>query len=165
MRKVAAVPLKVGHRDEEGGSAVTSCAPGRGGECVWGGSLTFPRLVCPQCWENGIILCRKMAEQYESYYDYRNLSKMRVRWRVRPSGWRPFATSCLSGAAPCSPRGGRPNRACRELSKVVFFFSETLFTQGKSRSLCVKLVISVGKVSPCSALSTALQAHGPRRAV
>ncbi|KAK2096459.1 Dedicator of cytokinesis protein 4 [Saguinus oedipus] len=33
--------------------------------------------ICPQCWENGIILCRKIAEQYESYYDYRNLSKMR----------------------------------------------------------------------------------------
>ncbi|XP_020666098.1 dedicator of cytokinesis protein 4 isoform X5 [Pogona vitticeps] len=31
-----------------------------------------------KCWENGIILCRKIAEQYESYYDYRNLSKMRV---------------------------------------------------------------------------------------
>ncbi|XP_023393225.1 dedicator of cytokinesis protein 4 [Pteropus vampyrus] len=31
-----------------------------------------------KCWENGIILCRKMAEQYESYYDYRNLSKMRM---------------------------------------------------------------------------------------
>lgn len=34
----------------------------------------------PQCWENGIILCRKIAEQYESYYDYRNLSKMRVKY-------------------------------------------------------------------------------------
>lgn len=32
-----------------------------------------------QCWENGIILCRELADQYESYYDYRNLSKMRVR--------------------------------------------------------------------------------------
>nr|KAF6319385.1 dedicator of cytokinesis 4 [Myotis myotis] len=32
-----------------------------------------------KCWENGIVLCRKIAEQYESYYDYRNLSKMRVR--------------------------------------------------------------------------------------
>lgn len=31
-----------------------------------------------QCWENGIILCRELADQYESYYDYRNLSKMRV---------------------------------------------------------------------------------------
>ncbi|XP_029471470.1 dedicator of cytokinesis protein 4 isoform X3 [Rhinatrema bivittatum] len=31
-----------------------------------------------KCWENGIILCRKLAEQYESYYDYRNLSKMRM---------------------------------------------------------------------------------------
>uniref|UniRef100_A0A8B9IPF2 Dedicator of cytokinesis 4 n=1 Tax=Anser cygnoides TaxID=8845 RepID=A0A8B9IPF2_ANSCY len=31
-----------------------------------------------KCWENGIILCRKIAEQYESYYDYRNLSKMRM---------------------------------------------------------------------------------------
>ncbi|XP_053109836.1 dedicator of cytokinesis protein 4 isoform X6 [Hemicordylus capensis] len=31
-----------------------------------------------KCWENGIILCRKIADQYESYYDYRNLSKMRV---------------------------------------------------------------------------------------
>nr|XP_034984231.1 dedicator of cytokinesis protein 4 isoform X3 [Zootoca vivipara] len=31
-----------------------------------------------KCWENGIILCRKIAEQYETYYDYRNLSKMRV---------------------------------------------------------------------------------------
>ncbi|MEQ2208462.1 hypothetical protein XENOCAPTIV_001147, partial [Xenoophorus captivus] len=29
------------------------------------------------CWENGIILCRELADQYESYYDYRNLSKMR----------------------------------------------------------------------------------------
>lgn len=34
--------------------------------------------LCPQCWENGIILCRELADQYESYYDYRNLSKMRV---------------------------------------------------------------------------------------
>lgn len=34
--------------------------------------------ICPQCWENGIILCRELADQYESYYDYRNLSKMRV---------------------------------------------------------------------------------------
>lgn len=33
---------------------------------------------CLQCWENGIILCRELADQYESYYDYRNLSKMRV---------------------------------------------------------------------------------------
>jgi hypothetical protein len=40
----------------------------------------FPAPVCPQCWENGIILCRKIAEQYESYYDYRNLSKMRVKY-------------------------------------------------------------------------------------
>uniref|UniRef100_A0A8C9E7G3 Dedicator of cytokinesis protein 4 n=1 Tax=Phocoena sinus TaxID=42100 RepID=A0A8C9E7G3_PHOSS len=24
-----------------------------------------------KCWENGILLCRKIAEQYESYYDYR----------------------------------------------------------------------------------------------
>ncbi|XP_030071824.1 LOW QUALITY PROTEIN: dedicator of cytokinesis protein 4 [Microcaecilia unicolor] len=31
-----------------------------------------------KCWENGIILCRKLADQYESYYDYRNLSKMRM---------------------------------------------------------------------------------------
>uniref|UniRef100_A0A7M4ESN9 Dedicator of cytokinesis 4 n=1 Tax=Crocodylus porosus TaxID=8502 RepID=A0A7M4ESN9_CROPO len=31
-----------------------------------------------KCWENGIILCRKIAEQYESYYDYRNLSKMKM---------------------------------------------------------------------------------------
>uniref|UniRef100_A0A8U8C753 Uncharacterized protein n=1 Tax=Geospiza parvula TaxID=87175 RepID=A0A8U8C753_GEOPR len=31
-----------------------------------------------KCWENGIILCRKIAEQYENYYDYRNLSKMRM---------------------------------------------------------------------------------------
>ncbi|XP_069620897.1 dedicator of cytokinesis protein 4 isoform X3 [Ranitomeya imitator] len=31
-----------------------------------------------KCWENGIILCRKLAEQYENYYDYRNLSKMRM---------------------------------------------------------------------------------------
>uniref|UniRef100_A0A8C8HDH2 Dedicator of cytokinesis 4b n=1 Tax=Oncorhynchus tshawytscha TaxID=74940 RepID=A0A8C8HDH2_ONCTS len=30
------------------------------------------------CWENGIILCRELADQYESYYDYRNLSKMRM---------------------------------------------------------------------------------------
>lgn len=34
--------------------------------------------LCYQCWENGIILCRELADQYESYYDYRNLSKMRV---------------------------------------------------------------------------------------
>lgn len=34
--------------------------------------------LCLQCWENGIILCRELADQYESYYDYRNLSKMRV---------------------------------------------------------------------------------------
>lgn len=34
--------------------------------------------LCRQCWENGIILCRELADQYESYYDYRNLSKMRV---------------------------------------------------------------------------------------
>lgn len=39
---------------------------------------TFLFLICLQCWENGIILCRKMSDQYESYYDYRNLSKMRV---------------------------------------------------------------------------------------
>ncbi|TKS90898.1 Dedicator of cytokinesis protein 3 [Collichthys lucidus] len=31
-----------------------------------------------ECWENGIILCRELADQYESYYDYRNLSKMRM---------------------------------------------------------------------------------------
>ncbi|KAJ8411271.1 hypothetical protein AAFF_G00172770 [Aldrovandia affinis] len=31
-----------------------------------------------KCWENGIILCRELADQYEAYYDYRNLSKMRV---------------------------------------------------------------------------------------
>lgn len=31
-----------------------------------------------QCWENCIILCRELANQYEAYYDYRNLSKMRV---------------------------------------------------------------------------------------
>uniref|UniRef100_A0A8C4LKM7 Dedicator of cytokinesis 4 n=1 Tax=Equus asinus asinus TaxID=83772 RepID=A0A8C4LKM7_EQUAS len=42
------------------------------------GSLMFTLFICPQCWENGIILCRKIAEQYESYYDYRNLSKMRM---------------------------------------------------------------------------------------
>lgn len=35
-------------------------------------------VFAPQCWENGIILCRELADQYESYYDYRNLSKMRV---------------------------------------------------------------------------------------
>uniref|UniRef100_A0A8C6U571 Dedicator of cytokinesis 4b n=1 Tax=Neogobius melanostomus TaxID=47308 RepID=A0A8C6U571_9GOBI len=31
-----------------------------------------------KCWENGIILCRELADQYESFYDYRNLSKMRA---------------------------------------------------------------------------------------
>nr|XP_014346036.1 PREDICTED: dedicator of cytokinesis protein 4 [Latimeria chalumnae] len=31
-----------------------------------------------KCWENGIILCRELAEQYENFYDYRNLSKMRI---------------------------------------------------------------------------------------
>lgn len=31
-----------------------------------------------QCWENGILLCRELADQYEAYYDYRNLSKMKV---------------------------------------------------------------------------------------
>lgn len=25
-------------------------------------------------------MCRKLAEQYEGYYDYRNLSKMRVKY-------------------------------------------------------------------------------------
>ncbi|XP_048123595.1 dedicator of cytokinesis protein 4b isoform X1 [Alosa alosa] len=30
-------------------------------------------------WENGIILCRELADQYEAYYDYRNLSKMRMK--------------------------------------------------------------------------------------
>lgn len=40
--------------------------------------------LVPQCWENGIILCRELADQYESYYDYRNLSKMRVSY-FRPS--------------------------------------------------------------------------------
>uniref|UniRef100_A0A8C1WRL1 Dedicator of cytokinesis 4 n=1 Tax=Cyprinus carpio TaxID=7962 RepID=A0A8C1WRL1_CYPCA len=30
-----------------------------------------------KCWENCIILCRELANQYEAYYDYRNLSKMR----------------------------------------------------------------------------------------
>ncbi|RXN23373.1 dedicator of cytokinesis 4-like protein [Labeo rohita] len=33
-----------------------------------------------KCWENCIILCRELANQYETYYDYRNLSKMR--WSV-----------------------------------------------------------------------------------
>ncbi|KAK3564766.1 hypothetical protein QTP86_025280 [Hemibagrus guttatus] len=31
-----------------------------------------------KCWENCIILCRELANQYEAYYDYRNLSKMRL---------------------------------------------------------------------------------------
>ncbi|XP_042561548.1 dedicator of cytokinesis protein 4-like isoform X2 [Clupea harengus] len=31
-----------------------------------------------KCWENCIILCRELANQYEVYYDYRNLSKMRM---------------------------------------------------------------------------------------
>ncbi|XP_058841773.1 dedicator of cytokinesis protein 4-like isoform X6 [Acipenser ruthenus] len=31
-----------------------------------------------KCWENGVILCRELADQYEAYYDYRNLSKMRM---------------------------------------------------------------------------------------
>ncbi|XP_064175400.1 dedicator of cytokinesis protein 4-like isoform X3 [Anguilla rostrata] len=31
-----------------------------------------------KCWENGIILCRELADQYEAYYDYRNLSKMKM---------------------------------------------------------------------------------------
>ncbi|MGH0125965.1 UNVERIFIED_CONTAM: hypothetical protein FKN15_078427 [Acipenser sinensis] len=31
-----------------------------------------------RCWENGVILCRELADQYEAYYDYRNLSKMRM---------------------------------------------------------------------------------------
>ncbi|XP_035282476.1 dedicator of cytokinesis protein 4-like isoform X1 [Anguilla anguilla] len=31
-----------------------------------------------KCWENGIILCRELADQHEAYYDYRNLSKMRM---------------------------------------------------------------------------------------
>ncbi|XP_043944609.1 dedicator of cytokinesis protein 4 isoform X2 [Protopterus annectens] len=31
-----------------------------------------------KCWENGIVMCRKLAEQYENDYDYRNLSKMRM---------------------------------------------------------------------------------------
>jgi hypothetical protein len=48
-------------------------------------------LFCPQCWENGIILCRKIAEQYESYYDYRNLSKMRVSYLgAFETGWAPL---------------------------------------------------------------------------
>uniref|UniRef100_A0AAY4E1Y9 Dedicator of cytokinesis 4b n=1 Tax=Denticeps clupeoides TaxID=299321 RepID=A0AAY4E1Y9_9TELE len=31
-----------------------------------------------KCWENCIILCRELANQYEAYFDYRNLSKMRM---------------------------------------------------------------------------------------
>ncbi|XP_026880343.2 dedicator of cytokinesis protein 4 isoform X2 [Electrophorus electricus] len=31
-----------------------------------------------KCWENCIILCRELANQHEAYYDYRNLSKMRL---------------------------------------------------------------------------------------
>uniref|UniRef100_A0AAY4E0L2 Dedicator of cytokinesis 4 n=1 Tax=Denticeps clupeoides TaxID=299321 RepID=A0AAY4E0L2_9TELE len=31
-----------------------------------------------KCWENCIILCRELANQYEAYFDYRNLSKMRA---------------------------------------------------------------------------------------
>uniref|UniRef100_A0AAQ5X400 Dedicator of cytokinesis 4b n=1 Tax=Amphiprion ocellaris TaxID=80972 RepID=A0AAQ5X400_AMPOC len=38
----------------------------------------LPRWEEKACWENGIILCRELADQYESYYDYRNLSKMRM---------------------------------------------------------------------------------------
>ncbi|KPP59255.1 hypothetical protein Z043_122839, partial [Scleropages formosus] len=37
-----------------------------------------PRQEKNNCWENGIILCRELADQYEAYYDYRNLSKMRM---------------------------------------------------------------------------------------
>ncbi|CAM4734738.1 unnamed protein product [Leuciscus chuanchicus] len=36
-----------------------------------------------KCWENCIILCRELANQYETYYDYRNLSKMRSLWVER----------------------------------------------------------------------------------
>lgn len=50
------------------------CGCGGGG----GGGAAKGSVFCLQCWENGIILCRELADQYESYYDYRNLSKMRV---------------------------------------------------------------------------------------
>lgn len=46
---------------------------------------------CLQCWENGIILCRELADQYESYYDYRNLSKMRVGFQNKTK----FSTSTI----------------------------------------------------------------------
>lgn len=51
-----------------------------GSRCSHVGKADCHVPVCPQCWENGIILCRKLAEQYEGYYDYRNLSKMRVKY-------------------------------------------------------------------------------------
>lgn len=77
-------------------------------------SLTLPRRVCPQCWENGILLCRKMAEQYESYYDYRNLSKMRVRWRGASSSRPPSRRAVQRGAAQSTLR------ALRQVSQGAF---------------------------------------------
>lgn len=38
----------------------------------------FCVFVCPQCWEYGIPLCRELAFQYESLYDYQSLSWIRV---------------------------------------------------------------------------------------
>lgn len=56
--------------------------------------------LCLQCWENGIILCRELADQYESYYDYRNLSKMRVSFpqqtSYRDTSWRKIVSWSLS---------------------------------------------------------------------
>lgn len=61
-------------------------------------NANFHATVCPQCWENGIILCRKIAEQYESYYDYRNLSKMRVKYLgICESVWYPCVTNFPAG--------------------------------------------------------------------
>lgn len=70
--------------------------------CGGGGGAAKASVFCLQCWENGIILCRELADQYESYYDYRNLSKMRV---------------CFSTSVPlslaCHPSDIVPFNVCR----------------------------------------------------
>lgn len=44
------------------------------------------RVCFLQCWEYGIPLCRELAFQYESLYDYQSLSWIRVRCSTPQTG-------------------------------------------------------------------------------
>lgn len=98
-------------------------------KAAWGAEAFF--LFLMQSWEFGIPLCRELACQYESLYDYQSLSWIRVSFAPSPAptlsgGASTFLASTSKGAFTVDPALGLVLWTVQEKQKPRFLLSRCL---------------------------------------